>query len=221
MKMNLIMLGPPGAGKGTQAEMISEKLTLPHVASGDLFRDHLNRETELGLLAKTHMNKGQLVPDEITISMVQDRLRQTDCDNGVVLDGFPRTLPQAEGLSKILDDLSRKITAVLYIAVPDEVLVERLSGRRICRDCQAPFHIEYKPAKKDGICDHCGGELYQRDDDNPETVRARLRVYHEETAPLCTYYGDRDLLTQIEGSGDINTVKENALDILGQFGSTS
>lgn len=209
--MNLILLGPPGAGKGTQAEMLSESLAIPHVASGDLFRDHLNRETDLGIMAKTHMDKGQLVPDRVTISMVEDRLRQTDCDAGVVLDGFPRTLPQAEGLETILKALGRELSAVLYIAVEDDILVERLSGRRICRDCQAPFHVEYKAPKRAGMCDQCDGELYQRDDDNPETVRARLSVYHEETAPLCTFYGEKDRLVEIDGSGDIQTVRKGTL----------
>lgn len=218
--MNLILLGPPGAGKGTQAEMLSDAIQVPHVASGDLFRDHLNRETELGSLAKTYMDQGQLVPDEITISMVEERLRQSDCERGVVLDGFPRTLPQAEGLKTILELFERDLSGVLYIAVPDEVLVERLSGRRICHDCQTPYHLEYKPTKTAGVCDHCGGELYQRDDDNPETVRARLDVYHEETAPLCAYYEDLDRLVEIDGSGDIPSVHRGVLSSLDQLRSS-
>jgi adenylate kinase len=215
--MNLILLGPPGAGKGTQAESLSAHLNVPHVASGDLFRDHLNRETELGLTAKEYMDEGRLVPDQVTISMVQERLSDPDCEEGVVLDGFPRTLVQAEGLTTIFKQLDRVLDAVLYISVPDDVLVQRLSGRRICVECQTPFHVDYKPPTKEGVCDVCGGELYQRDDDNPETVRARLDVYHRQTEPLCDYYATREKLQQIDGSGDIQAVRQAAVEMVEQL----
>lgn len=215
--MNLILLGPPGAGKGTQAESLSAHLTVPHVASGDLFRDHLNRDTELGRTAKEYMGAGRLVPDQVTISMVQERLSDPDCEEGVVLDGFPRTLVQAEGLTTIFEQLDRELDAVLYISVPDDVLVQRLSGRRICIDCQTPFHVDFKPPAKEGICDLCGGELYQRDDDNPETVRARLNVYHQQTEPLCDYYTTQAKLYEIDGSGDIQSVRQAAVKFVEQL----
>ncbi len=204
--MYLILLGPPGSGKGTQAERLKEQLGLPHVASGDLFRESIGHETELGLLAKRYIDRGQLVPDDVTIAMVRERLQQPDCDEGVILDGFPRTLAQAEALDKILASRDRALTEVLYINVPDEELVRRLSGRRICRQCQTPYHLVFNPPAEEGVCDECGGELYQRDDDQPETVRARLKVYHEQTAPLIDYYRQAGLLVEVDGEGDIETV---------------
>ncbi len=204
--MEIILLGPPGAGKGTQADQLHSYLQIPHVASGDLFRDNLQNQTELGMLAKVYMDKGQLVPDDGTIAMVKDRLQKEDCTPGVILDGFPRTVAQAEGLDLIFHDLDRSLNGVLYIAVPDDVLIDRISGRWICRDCQTPFHTTFSPPKVQGVCDACGGELYQRDDDKPETVKARLRVFHEQTAPLIQYYREKDLLIEIDGSGDIEAV---------------
>lgn len=204
--MEIILLGPPGAGKGTQADQLHTYLQLPHVASGDLFRDNLHNQTELGMLAKGYMDKGQLVPDDVTIAMVKDRLQQDDCTAGVILDGFPRTVAQAEGLDVIFQSLGRSLNGVLYIAVPDDVLIDRLSGRWICRNCQTPFHTMFSPPEEGGVCDACGGELYQRDDDKPETVKARLRVFHEQTAPLIQYYKDKNVLIEVNGSGDIEAV---------------
>jgi len=225
--MYLVLLGPPGSGKGTQAERLKEQLGLPHVASGDLFRENIGNETELGLLAKGYMDRGQLVPDDVTIAMVRERLRQPDCDDGVILDGFPRTLAQAEALDKILASRPRTLAGVLYINVPDEELVRRLSGRWICGQCQTPHHVVFSPPAKEGICDECGGKLYQRDDDRPETVRARLRVYHKQTAPLIDYYcrvspsagSGRSLLVEIDGAGDIETVSTALLDSIRSLAS--
>jgi len=204
--MYLILLGPPGSGKGTQAERLKEQLRLPHVASGDLFRENIGNETELGLLAKGYIDRGQLVPDDVTIAMVRDRLRRPDCDQGAILDGFPRTQAQAQGLDRMLADMGRRLDGVLYIAVPDEELVRRLSGRWICRQCQTPYHAIFSPPAREGVCDACGGELYQRDDDKPETVRARLKVYHQQTSPLIDYYRQAGLLVEVDGAGDIETV---------------
>jgi adenylate kinase len=210
-EMNLVLLGPPGAGKGTQADLLHKALQLPHVASGDLFRENLRNETELGLLAKLYMDRGDLVPDDVTIAMVRERLQQPDSDQGVILDGFPRTITQAEGLDKMLQSLGRKLDVVLYIAVPDEELIRRLSGRWICSQCQTPYHMLSNPPSEEGICDDCGGTLYQRDDDKPETVRARLKVFHEQTSPLIEYYRDAGLLVEVDGSGDIMAVGEALL----------
>jgi len=210
--MYLVLLGPPGAGKGTQAERLEKELRLPHVASGDLFREHLKNKTELGLLAKEYMDKGELVPDDVTIAMIRERLQEPDCDQGAILDGFPRTLAQAQGLDRMLADMGRRLDGVLYIAVPDEELVRRLSGRWICRQCQTPYHAIFSPPAKEGVCDACGGELYQRDDDRPETVRARLKVYHQQTAPLIDYYRQAGLLVEVDGSGDIETVSAALLE---------
>ncbi|MEE9617847.1 MAG: adenylate kinase, partial [Anaerolineae bacterium] len=192
--------------KGTQAERLEKELHLPHVASGDLFRENLKNETELGLLAKGYMDKGNLVPDDVTIAMVQERLHRPDCDQGAILDGFPRTQAQAQSLDRLLADMGRRLDGVLYIAVPDEELVSRLSGRWICRRCQTPYHTIFSPPAKEGVCDGCGGELYQRDDDKPETVRARLKVYHQQTSPLIDYYRQAGLLVETDGTGDIDTV---------------
>jgi len=210
--MYLVLLGPPGAGKGTQAERLQEELKLPHVASGDLFRENLRNETELGLLAKKYMDEGDLVPDDVTIAMVRDRLQRTDCDQGAILDGFPRTQPQAESLDRMLADMGRGLDGVLYIAVPDEELVRRLSGRWICRQCQTPYHTMFNPPAREGVCDACGGELYQRDDDKPETVRARLKVYHQQTSPLTGYYRQAGLLVEVDGAGDIKAVSAALLE---------
>ena len=204
--MILILLGPPGSGKGTQAERLCKEMNLPHVASGDLFRDHLQQNTDLGKLARSYMDKGQLVPDDITISMVKERLTKADCGTGAILDGFPRTLAQAEALGPILQELEQQLTGVLFIAVPDAVLIKRLSGRRICRECQAPYHIDLSPPREMQTCDLCGGELYQREDDQPETIKARLEVYHKQTAPLIQFYKAADLLHEVDGNANIDEV---------------
>lgn len=203
----IILLGPPGSGKGTQAARVGESLNLPHVASGDLFRHNLTNETELGLEAKVYIGRGDLVPDDITIAMVLDRLNQPDCAKGALLDGFPRTLAQAEALDKALAAQGRKVSIVPLIAVPDEVVVNRLSGRMICRECQTPFHKIYNPFQ---TCpyDRCQGEyLYQRDDDKPETVRSRLKVYWEQTSPLIDYYRERGVLVEVNGDQPMDAVE--------------
>ncbi|NOR90744.1 MAG: adenylate kinase [Anaerolineales bacterium] len=212
--MYLILLGPPGSGKGTQAERLCKQLDLPHVASGDLFREHLKRETDLGKLARSYMDIGQLVPDDVTIAMVKERLSRSDCRDGTILDGFPRTRAQAEALDLILQELGQQLTGVLFMAVPDEVLLERLSGRRICRQCQAPYHVVFSPPREAETCDLCGGELYQRDDDQPETIKARLDVYHQQTTPLIEFYQAANLLHEVDGNIDIDQVTDSLLTII-------
>jgi adenylate kinase len=204
--MYIILLGAPGAGKGTQAVMLVEKLKLTQVASGDLFRQALQKETELGKKAKVFMEKGQLVPDEITIQMVLERLAAPDIKNGAILDGFPRNMQQAEALDKALEKQKKAIDKVIYIKVSEGELLKRLGGRWICRKCQAPYHELDNPPKVKGVCDRCGGELYQRTDDNPETVKKRLKVYFTETAPLIEYYQGAGKLLEINGEGGADTV---------------
>ncbi|MBN1993159.1 MAG: adenylate kinase [Anaerolineae bacterium] len=212
MKIDIVVLfGAPGSGKGTQAEQICEQFELKHIATGDLFRENLKNETELGKLAQTYMNKGELVPDDVTAAMLKDRLQKPDTKGGIILDGFPRTLPQAEALQGIVDDLGRGVNGVLYIKVSDEELVSRLAGRWICRNCQTPFHTKFKPPAKEGVCDVCGGELYQRDDDKPETVRARLKTFHNQTAPLIDYYREAGLLIEVDGEGEVSAVAERVI----------
>ncbi len=205
--MYLVLLGPPGAGKGTQAERLEEKLNLPHVSSGELFRENIRNETELGLLAKGYIDRGDLVPDDVTIGMIRERLLRPDCERGAILDGFPRTQPQAVALDNMLKGMGRQLDGVLYISVPDEELVRRLSGRWLCRECQTAYHTVFSPPTREAICDACGGQLYQREDDKPATVRARLDVYRQLTAPLIEYYRDKDLLVEVDGSGDIEAVE--------------
>jgi len=208
---DLILVGGPGSGKGTQAEQLRTKLGLLHIASGDLFRENLKNETELGKLAKTYMERGELVPDDVTEAMVEERISRPDAKAGFILDGFPRTLPQASALTEMMNNMKRRIDGVLYIRVSDEEIVRRLSGRLICRNCQTPYHLQFKPPAKAGICDVCGGELYQRDDDNPKTVRARLKTYHGQTAPIIDYYKDSGVLVEIDGEGDVSEVTERTL----------
>ena len=208
--LDLVLLGGPGSGKGTQAEQLSEQLNLPHVATGDLFRENLKNATDLGKLAKTYMDRGELVPDDVTEAMVEERLARPDTHDGFILDGFPRTLPQAQALMDIMAGLQRRIAGVLYINVSDEAIVNRLSGRLICRNCQTPYHKQFQPPGKPGICDKCGGELYQRDDDNPNTVRARLRTFHGQTEPLIEYYKKAGLLVEINGEGEVALVTERS-----------
>ena len=209
--LDIVLLGAPGSGKGTQAEHLRKRLRLQHVATGDLFRENLKNETELGQLARTFMNRGELVPDDVTEAMVRERLSQPDISDGFILDGFPRTLSQAEALTDIMNELNRRIDGVIYIKVSDKEIVKRLSRRMVCRECQTPFHENYKPFE---TCPYhrCQGEhLYKRDDDTPETVRARLRTYHGETAPLIDYYRDAGLLIQVDGEGTIAEVTERTL----------
>ncbi len=209
--LDLVLLGGPGSGKGTQAEQLSKQLKLPHIATGDLFRDNLKNATDLGKLAKTYMDRGELVPDDVTEAMVEERLARPDTHDGFILDGFPRTLPQAQALMDMMAGLQRRIAGVLYINVSDEAIVNRLSGRLICRNCQTPYHRQFKPPKKPGACDNCGGELYQRDDDNPNTVRARLKTFHGQTEPLIGYYAKAGLLHEISGEGEVAQVVERSL----------
>lgn len=205
--MDLILLGAPGAGKGTQAELLGEWLHLPRVASGDLFRAALSAGTELGLKAKAYMERGELVPDEVTIAMVAERLAQPDCAQGVILDGFPRTVAQAEALGQLLNKLGRRVDLVLYIEVPTEVLLERLTGRWTCRQCGAVYHRLYAPERVRGVCDACGGPLYQREDDNPATQQRRIEVYLAQTSPLKEYYRRQGVLVEIDGNRDVATVQ--------------
>lgn len=203
---DIVLLGGPGSGKGTQAERLSAELRLPHIATGDLFRENLRQSTELGQLAKTYMDRGELVPDDVTEAMVEKRLEQADAAEGFILDGFPRTIPQAHALTEMLTRLRRRLSTVLYIKVADDAIVARLSGRWICRKCQAPYHKQFKPPRVADICDACGGPLYQRDDDNPNTVRARLVTFHAQTEPLIEFYRDLGLLRNVDGAGDVAEV---------------
>jgi len=202
----VILIGPPASGKGTQATRLCHLLNVPHIASGDLFREHLKNKTELGLKAGVYMERGELVPDEITIGMVMERLSRPDCATGALLDGFPRTLAQAEALDRTLAAQGHSIALVLYITAPDQVLIERVSGRRICRTCGESYHIKFHPPQKPGVCDKDGGELYQRDDDKEETVRKRLQVYRQQTDPLVEYYRRKDILVEINGDQPIEAV---------------
>ena len=212
--MNVVLLGAPGAGKGTQAANLLNELGVVHVASGDLFRRALGEETELGLLAKSYMEKGELVPDEVTISMVLERIRQRDCADGVLFDGFPRTLSQAEALDDKLTGEGRQLDKVVYIEVPAEELVKRLSGRWICRECQAPYHEQSSPPKSAGRCDICGGELYQRADDREETVRERLKVFFSQTVPIVDYYDRQVKLLRVDGNRGIEDVSATIMELL-------
>ncbi len=212
--MNIVFLGPPGAGKGTQAKILIERYGIPQISTGDMLREHRAKGTELGKKAQEYMDKGQLVPDEIILGMVKERLVQADCEKGFILDGFPRTVLQAEALDKILSEMGKKLDFALALVVPDDLLVERLTGRRTCRNCGMMYHVKYKPSKVEGKCDVCGGELYQRPDDNEETVRNRLKVYHESTAPLIEYYRNKGLLREIDGSKSIEEITQQLVGIL-------
>lgn len=204
--MFLILLGPPMSGKGTQAARLSRLLDIPQVSSGDLFRDNIKNQTSLGQEAKAYMDRGDLVPDKITIGMVAERLNRPDCAGGALLDGFPRTIPQAEELDRILKDLGASLAGVISVAVPEEALVERASGRRICRSCGNSYHLSFNPPAQEGICDLDGGALYQREDDLPGTVRQRLAVYHGQTSPLASFYRERGILREINGDQPIDDV---------------
>ncbi|MCC6025689.1 MAG: adenylate kinase [Caldimicrobium sp.] len=212
--MNIVFLGPPGAGKGTQAKILIERYGIPQISTGDMLREHRAKGTELGKKAQEYMDKGQLVPDEIILGMVKERLSQPDCQKGFILDGFPRTVAQAEALDKLLSEMGKKLDFALALIVPDELLVERLTGRRTCKNCGMMYHIKYKPPKVEGKCDVCGGELYQRPDDNEETVRNRLKVYHEQTAPLIEYYKNKGILREIDGSKSIEEITQQIISIL-------
>lgn len=213
--MKIIMLGAPGAGKGTQAKMIAAKYGVPHVSTGDIFRANIKNGTELGMEAKQYMDKGLLVPDELTVRILLDRVAQEDCKNGYVLDGFPRTIPQAEVLDNALNELGDKIDYAIDVDVPDENIVRRMSGRRACLSCGATYHIEHIPPKKEGVCDTCGNELVLRDDDKPETVKNRLNVYHEQTQPLIDFYTEKGVLKTVDGTLPMDDVFAAITAILG------
>ena len=215
--MRIVLVGPPGAGKGTQAQFIASHLAIPKISTGDIFRSNVSQGTPLGRQAKEYMNRGDLVPDEVTIAMVRDRLSEEDAQPGFLLDGFPRNVPQAETLKKQLMDWDRRLTVVLELVVDEDEVVRRLSGRRTCRRCERVWHIMFDPPTRDGICDACGGELFQRDDDREQTVRHRLEVYKQQTAPLVSYYADEGVLIGIDATGPVEEVTERALAALRPF----
>lgn len=212
--MKIIMLGAPGAGKGTQAKMIADKYDIPHISTGDIFRANIKNGTALGMEAKGYMDQGKLVPDELTVKILLDRVAKDDCKNGYVLDGFPRTIPQAEVLDKALTELNDKIDFAINVDVPDENIVRRMSGRRACLNCGATYHITHVPPKTEGICDRCGNELILRDDDKEETVKNRLTVYHEQTQPLIEFYTAKGVLKDVDGTQDMQVVFDNIIACL-------
>ncbi|MEZ4598441.1 MAG: adenylate kinase [Syntrophotaleaceae bacterium] len=212
--MNLIFLGPPGSGKGTQAKMISEKLAIPQVSTGDMLRAAVKEGTPMGLKAKELMDKGALVSDEVVVGIVRERLGKKDCDSGFILDGFPRTVAQADALQQTLEDLGKTLDRVLSLGVDNEAVVERIAGRRTCRDCGKMYHVKFDPPREEGRCDACGAELYLRDDDREETVRRRLDVYQAQTAPLIDYYRDKGLLEEVDGMQEIGEVQAEILAAL-------
>ncbi|WP_436854791.1 adenylate kinase [Staphylococcus caeli] len=212
--MNIILMGLPGAGKGTQASEIVKKFPIPHISTGDMFRKAIKDETDLGKEAKSYMDRGELVPDEVTVGIVKDRISEDDAKKGFLLDGFPRTIEQAEALNNIMQELDRKIDAVINIEVPEEELMNRLTGRRICEKCGTTYHLVFNPPKVDGICDLDGGKLYQREDDNPETVANRLNVNVKQSKPILEFYDNKDVLKNIDGSRDIKVVTKDVIDIL-------
>jgi adenylate kinase len=214
--MKIIMLGAPGAGKGTQADKICAKYNIPHISTGDIFRANIKNNTELGQKAKSYMDKGELVPDELVVDLVVDRIKADDCTNGYVLDGFPRTIPQAEALDAALAAINDKVDYAINVEVPDENIINRMSGRRACVACGATYHIVHIPTKVDGVCDKCGAELILRDDDKPETVKNRLNVYHEQTQPLIDYYTAKNVLHEVDGTKAMEDVFSSIVSILGE-----
>ena len=213
--MKIIMLGAPGAGKGTQAKMIADKYNVPHISTGDIFRANIKNGTELGEKVQSYMNQGLLVPDELVVDLVVDRIQQDDCKNGYIMDGFPRTIPQAESLDSALSKLNEKVDYAINIEIPDENIIKRMSGRRACVSCGATYHVINVPTKVEGICDRCGGELILREDDKAETVKKRLDIYHVQTEPLIKFYEDKGILVEIDGTMDMNLVFDTIVGILG------
>lgn len=214
--MKIIMLGAPGAGKGTQAKMIAEKCGIPHISTGDIFRANIKNGTELGAKAKEYMDKGLLVPDELVCDLVVDRIQQADCEKGYILDGFPRTIPQAEALENALNAIEQKLDYAIDIDVPDENIINRMSGRRACVGCGATYHVLFNPTKVEGKCDVCGESLILRDDDKPETVKKRLDVYHTQTQPLIDFYTERKVLVEVDGTRSMDKVFDDIMKILGE-----
>ena len=214
--MRVILLGPPGAGKGTQATGIADKYSIPHISTGDIFRKNIKEGTALGTKAKEYINKGLLVPDELVVEIVKDRLQEADCKNGFLLDGFPRTVNQAEALNDALGEMNVSLDKVINVDVDKEILIERAVGRRICKECGATFHVKFNPSKEEGICDKCSGKLHQRADDTEETVSKRIQVYLNQTQPLIDYYQDRNILVTIDGQQEINKVFDDIIVALGE-----
>ena len=214
--MKIIMLGAPGAGKGTQAKMIAEKCGIPHISTGDIFRANIKNGTELGAKAKEYMDKGLLVPDELVCDLVVDRIQQADCEKGYILDGFPRTIPQAEALENALNAIEQKLDYAIDIDVPDENIINRMSGRRACVGCGATYHVLFNPTKVEGKCDVCGESLILRDDDKPETVKKRLDIYHTQTQPLIDFYTERKVLVEVDGTQSMDKVFDDIMKILGE-----
>ena len=214
--MKIIMIGAPGAGKGTQAKKIAAQYSIPHISTGDIFRANIKNNTELGQKAKTYMDKGELVPDSLVVDLIMDRFKEADCANGYVLDGFPRTIPQAEALDNALKANGEKVDFAINVEVPDENIINRMSGRRACVGCGATYHIKYNPTKVEGVCDACGEKLILRDDDKPETVKNRLSVYHEQTQPLIDYYNKAGVLAEVDGTKDMEDVFKDIVNILGK-----
>ncbi len=213
--MKLVILGAPGAGKGTQAVVIADRLSIPHISTGDIFRSNIKNSTQLGKLAKSYIDKGELVPDEVTIEIVKDRIKQDDCKAGFILDGFPRTIPQAESLDAVLQEMGTTLDKVLNLEVEDEIIVKRLSGRRVCPECNMSYHIDFSEKARQGQCENCGARLVQRDDDKEETVNNRLKTYHNQTEPLISYYKDQGKLVVVEGKNSIEETTKSVNKALG------
>jgi adenylate kinase len=212
--IRVVFLGPPGAGKGTQAKLLEQQFQACQISTGDILRKAVTEKTPLGVEAASYLDRGALVPDDVILNLVGQRIREKDCARGFLLDGFPRTVAQADGLQQILDSLGQTLDGVLAIEVPPEILLERLSGRRSCKECSAMYHVSLNPPKRDGVCDACGGALYQRGDDNPDTVKTRLKVYAEQTAPLADYYNERGLLRRIDGVGSVDEIHRRIVQAL-------
>lgn len=215
--MRLVLVGPPGAGKGTQAQFVAAQFAIPKISTGDIFRANVSEGTELGVTAKKYMDAGDLVPDEVTSAMVRERLKEEDAVDGFLLDGYPRTVPQAETLDEMLDQMGKNLDVVLELVVDDEEVIRRLSGRRTCRSCGHIWHVDFDPPTREGVCDHCGGQLFQRDDDRPDTIRHRLEVYAEQTAPLIAFYAEKGVLVGIDATGPVDDVTERAIAALRPF----
>jgi len=212
--MNLMVFGAPGAGKGTQAKFLIEKYGIPQISTGDILRAAIVDKTDMGMEAKKFMDEGKLVPDSTIIGIIKDRLAEDDCKSGFILDGFPRTLPQAEALNDLMNDMGISLDKVISLNVPDELIVGRIAGRRVCRGCGASFHVTFNPSKKEDVCDYCGGELIIRKDDNPDTVKSRLEAYHAQTAPLISYYTDMGVMLELDGTKEVNEVTNDMLKAL-------
>lgn len=214
MKLNILLLGAPGAGKGTQAQLIKEKYNIPHISTGDMFREAIRNKTPIGVLADSYISKGNLVPDDVTIALVKERLSKDDCANGYLLDGFPRTLVQAEALTQLTKDINRPIDLVIDIEVDENKLIDRISGRRMCKGCGASYHIKNLPPKVEGVCDVCGGELYIRKDDNVDALKVRLEAYHSQTQPLINYYAQYGLIGEVNGDTSLENVFKAIVDLI-------